>query len=116
MTKQEEIEKLTRFTKRLPEDSYIRPMLEELLPYIADQIRQDFMPDPIAARDKAFTDLLQFKQEIKDLQLAYNAIKNKADETERTITRNRNEIARTIETAADLRAKLAHIMNTTQKQ
>ena len=46
MTKAEEIAALARFTSSIPEDSYLRPWLESVLPEVAADIRNDFPVSP----------------------------------------------------------------------
>lgn len=42
MTKTQEIETIKTFTMSLPQDSYLRPWLEEVMPQIEADIRNDF--------------------------------------------------------------------------
>ena len=46
MCKQEEIDALTAFTESLPRDSYLRPWLEDVLPQVRADIRNDFPVSP----------------------------------------------------------------------
>jgi hypothetical protein len=46
MCKQEEINALTAFTESLPHDSYLRPWLEDVLPQVRADIRNDFPVSP----------------------------------------------------------------------
>jgi hypothetical protein len=46
MCKQQEIDALTRFTESLPRDSYLRPWLEDVLPQVCADIRNDFPVAP----------------------------------------------------------------------
>jgi hypothetical protein len=49
MTKNEELNALADFIGRLPEDSYLKPMLARMQPDIERDIRSDFVPDPYPA-------------------------------------------------------------------
>jgi len=46
MCKQQEIDALTQFTESLPRDSYLRPWLEDVLPQVRADIRNDFPVAP----------------------------------------------------------------------
>jgi len=46
MTKQEEIDSLKTYTASLPKDSYLRPWLEDVLPQVETDIRNDFPVSP----------------------------------------------------------------------
>ena len=46
MTKQQEIEAIRGFIATLPVDSYIRPWLDNVLPEVESEIRNDFMVSP----------------------------------------------------------------------
>jgi hypothetical protein len=46
MCKQEEIDALTAFTESFPHDSYLRPWLEDVLPQMRADIRNDFPVSP----------------------------------------------------------------------
>ena len=46
MCKQQEIDALTAFIEALPHDSYLRPWLEDVLPQVRADIRNDF---PVSA-------------------------------------------------------------------
>jgi hypothetical protein len=46
MCKQQEIDALSQFTESLPRDSYLRPWLEDVLPQVRADIRNDFPVAP----------------------------------------------------------------------
>jgi len=46
MHKQQEIDALTAFIEALPHDSYLRPWLEDVLPQVRADIRNDFPVSP----------------------------------------------------------------------
>jgi hypothetical protein len=49
MHKQQEIDALTAFTESLSHDSYLRPWLEDVLPQVRADIRNDFPVSPSLA-------------------------------------------------------------------
>lgn len=58
MTKQAEIDAITAFCARLPEDSYLKPWLREVLPFIETDIRNDVCVSPTLAETRRQCDAL----------------------------------------------------------
>lgn len=52
MTKQQEIDALRKFTASLPQDSYLRPWLDDVLPQVEQDIRNDFPVSPSLSRTR----------------------------------------------------------------
>ena len=69
MTKQQELDALRRFTESIPHDSYLRPWLEEIMPQIEADIRNDFPVAPTieGARQRCSTMIGEANSQVVDI-------------------------------------------------
>lgn len=99
MTKDQEIETLNAFIQTLPQDSYLRPWLEYVLPEITQDITNDIYP--------TVTPSEAMRQSVEILTLA---VKD-AEETRASAQREANRLAKqaseTIESARDYGRQIA---------
>lgn len=93
MTKDQEIETLNAFIQSLPQDSYLRPWLEYVLPEITQDITNDIYPTatPSEARKQAMQILTLAKKDAADMRASAQKDADKlAKQASETIESARN--------------------------
>ena len=109
MTKAQEIELLRQFIAAIPEDSYLKPALQAVIPFIQSEMQSDFFPDIVGAFRARIDEINRLQDQIKNAKIDYEYIRKQENDL-KTLANSHVEILnRARKDIAAIREKLSNV-------